>query len=98
VYQLQWFGGHKGFGLGMLVEMMSGLLADSAFGTFENSDSALTGRERVTERCEGRECLARESDMLDGHHAGPRQCAGRTGPGRPHLRARWIKRTGRTRL
>jgi LDH2 family malate/lactate/ureidoglycolate dehydrogenase len=51
VYQLQWFGGHKGFGLGMLVEMMSGLLADSAFGTYENSDSALTGRERVAKGC-----------------------------------------------
>ena len=51
VYQLQWFGGHKGFGLGMLVEIMSGLLADSAFGTYENSDSELTGRERIAKGC-----------------------------------------------
>ena len=32
VSQLQWFGGHKGFGIGMLVEIMAGLLADSCFG------------------------------------------------------------------
>ena len=51
VYQLQWFGGHKGFGLGMLVEIMSGLLADSAFGTYENSESELTGRERIAKGC-----------------------------------------------
>ena len=51
VYQLQWFGGHKGFGLGLLVEIMSGLLADSAFGTFENSDSELTGRDRIAKGC-----------------------------------------------
>ena len=51
VYQLQWFGGHKGFGLGMLVEIMSGLLADSAFGTYENSESELTGRDRIAKGC-----------------------------------------------
>ena len=51
MYQLQWFGGHKGFGIGMLVEIMSGLLADSAFGTYENSDSELTGRERIAKGC-----------------------------------------------
>lgn len=51
VYQLQWFGGHKGFGIGMLVEIMSGLLADSAFGTYENSESELTGRDRIAKGC-----------------------------------------------
>ncbi len=47
VFQLQWFGGHKGFGIGMLVEIMSGLLADSCFGFVENSDSELTGKDRI---------------------------------------------------
>jgi LDH2 family malate/lactate/ureidoglycolate dehydrogenase len=51
IYQLQWFGGHKGFGLGMLVEIMSGLLADSCFGTVENTESELAGRERVAKGC-----------------------------------------------
>jgi LDH2 family malate/lactate/ureidoglycolate dehydrogenase len=51
IHQLQWFGGHKGFGLGMLVEIMSGLLADSCYGTVENTESDLTGRERVAKGC-----------------------------------------------
>jgi LDH2 family malate/lactate/ureidoglycolate dehydrogenase len=45
--QLQWFGGHKGFGIGLLVEIMSGLLADSSFGATEHSDSELTGWDRI---------------------------------------------------
>jgi LDH2 family malate/lactate/ureidoglycolate dehydrogenase len=51
IHQLQWFGGHKGFGLGMLVEIMSGLLADSCFGTVENTESGLAGRDRVAKGC-----------------------------------------------
>lgn len=51
VYQLQWFGGYKGFGLGMLVEIMSGLMADSCFGTYENTDSELGGRDRIAKGC-----------------------------------------------
>ena len=51
IHQLQWFGGHKGFGLGMLVEIMSGLLADSCYGTVENTESGLAGRERVAKGC-----------------------------------------------
>jgi LDH2 family malate/lactate/ureidoglycolate dehydrogenase len=47
IFQLQWFGGHKGFGIGLLVEIMSGLLADSSFGTTEHSESELTGSDRV---------------------------------------------------
>jgi L-2-hydroxycarboxylate dehydrogenase (NAD+) len=47
VHQLQWFGGHKGFGIGMLVEMMSGLLADSSVGTVEHTASELHGRDRI---------------------------------------------------
>jgi len=45
--QLQWFGGHKGFGIGLLVEIMAGLLADSCFGSTEHSESALTGWDRI---------------------------------------------------
>jgi LDH2 family malate/lactate/ureidoglycolate dehydrogenase len=51
IFQLQWFGGHKGFGLGMLVEIMSGLLADSCYGTVENTESELAGRDRVAKGC-----------------------------------------------
>ncbi len=51
INQLQWFGGHKGFGLGMLVEIMSGVLADSCYGTVENTESGLAGRERVAKGC-----------------------------------------------
>ena len=47
IFQLQWFGEHKGFGIGLLVEIMSGLLADSSFGATENSESELTGSDRV---------------------------------------------------
>ena len=47
VYQLQWFGGHKGFGIGMLVEIMSGLLANSCFGFQEHTESDVHGKERV---------------------------------------------------
>jgi LDH2 family malate/lactate/ureidoglycolate dehydrogenase len=45
--QLQWFGAHKGFGIGLLVEIMAGLLADSSFGATEHSDSELTGWDRI---------------------------------------------------
>lgn len=47
ISQLQWFGGHKGFGIGLLVEIMAGLLADSSFGATEQSDSELTGWDRI---------------------------------------------------
>ena len=47
ISQLQWFGGHKGFGIGLLVEIMAGVLADSSFGTTEHSASELTGWDRL---------------------------------------------------
>jgi len=47
ISQMQWFGGHKGFGIGLLVEIMAGLLADSSFGTREHSASELTGWDRL---------------------------------------------------
>jgi LDH2 family malate/lactate/ureidoglycolate dehydrogenase len=47
VRHLQWFGGHKGFGLGMLVELMAGVLADSCYGRTEHTASEATGAERI---------------------------------------------------
>ncbi|HZQ59610.1 MAG TPA: Ldh family oxidoreductase [Acidimicrobiales bacterium] len=47
VRHLQWFGGHKGFGLGLLVELMAGVLAGSSFGHIEHTASPLHGDERV---------------------------------------------------
>ena len=47
VRNLQWFGGHKGFGLGVLVEVMAGVLAGSSCGHTELTASPLHGDERV---------------------------------------------------
>ena len=45
---LQWFGGYKGFGMAMLVEVLSGLLTGSAFGRTEVDTDLPTGAARVT--------------------------------------------------
>ncbi|MBL7500506.1 Ldh family oxidoreductase [Frankia nepalensis] len=47
VRHLQWFGGHKGFGLALLVELLAGVLAGSSFGTTERTASALHGDARI---------------------------------------------------
>jgi LDH2 family malate/lactate/ureidoglycolate dehydrogenase len=47
VRHLQWFGGHKGFGLALFVELLSGVLAGSSFGTTERTASPLHGDVRV---------------------------------------------------
>jgi LDH2 family malate/lactate/ureidoglycolate dehydrogenase len=47
VRQLQWFGGHKGFGLALFVELLAGVLAGSSYGSTERTDSPLHGDERV---------------------------------------------------
>ncbi len=47
IERLQWSGGHKGFGLAFLVEVLAGVLAGSCFGRTELTDSPLAGRERV---------------------------------------------------
>jgi LDH2 family malate/lactate/ureidoglycolate dehydrogenase len=47
VHQLQWFGGHKGFGIGFLVELMAGVAAGSSFGRTEDTASPVRGRDRV---------------------------------------------------
>lgn len=48
VFNLQWFGGHKGFGLGFLVEVLAGVLTGSSFSRLEYSESELTGKERIS--------------------------------------------------
>jgi LDH2 family malate/lactate/ureidoglycolate dehydrogenase len=47
VWNLQWFGGHKGYGLGLLVELLAGVLAGSSYGRTEHTASALGLRDRV---------------------------------------------------
>ena len=47
VHQLQWFGGHKGFGLAFLVELMAGVAAGSCFGSTEHTASPAHGSTRV---------------------------------------------------
>jgi LDH2 family malate/lactate/ureidoglycolate dehydrogenase len=47
VNQMQWFGGHKGYGLAFLVELLAGVLAGSCFGRTEVTASELHGRDRI---------------------------------------------------
>jgi LDH2 family malate/lactate/ureidoglycolate dehydrogenase len=44
---LQWFGGHKGYGIAFFVEVMAGVLAGSSFGRTENTRSPVHGKDRV---------------------------------------------------
>jgi LDH2 family malate/lactate/ureidoglycolate dehydrogenase len=74
VWNLQWFGGHKGYGLGLLVELLAGVLAGSSFGRTEHTASPLHLRERVAkgfclvaldpERFLGLDELRRRTDEL----------------------------------
>lgn len=74
VWNLQWFGGHKGYGLGLLVELLGGVLAGSSYGRTEHTVSELRGRDRVAkgfsvialdpERFVGREEFRRRTDEL----------------------------------
>lgn len=74
VRHLQWFGGHKGFGLGLLVELLGGVLAGSSYGTSEHTSSSAHGAARVAkgfcllavdaERTIGRDELRRRVDEL----------------------------------
>lgn len=74
VWNLQWFGGHKGFGLGLLVEVLAGVLAGSSYGRTEHTASGIHGRERVAkgfclvaldpERFLGRQEFRRRVDEL----------------------------------
>ncbi len=47
VRHLQWFGGHKGYGMAFLVELLAGVLTDSSFGRTEVTASELHGMERI---------------------------------------------------
>jgi LDH2 family malate/lactate/ureidoglycolate dehydrogenase len=74
VWNLQWFGGHKGYGLGFLVEVLAGVLAGSSYGRTEHTSSETQGRERVAkgftfiaidpDRFIGSEEFARRTDEL----------------------------------
>jgi LDH2 family malate/lactate/ureidoglycolate dehydrogenase len=48
VFNLQWFGGHKGFGLAFLVEVLAGVLTGSSFSRLEYTESELGGKERIS--------------------------------------------------
>ena len=52
ISQLQWFGGHKGFGIGLLVEIMAGVLADSSFGTHRAQRVGVDGMGPPGEGCQ----------------------------------------------
>lgn len=47
VNRLQWFGGYKGYGIALLVELLAGVLADSSFGRTERTRSPLAGPQRI---------------------------------------------------
>ena len=47
VRHLQWFGGHKGYGLAMLVEILAGVLTGSSVGRTEHTRSPAHGADRV---------------------------------------------------
>jgi LDH2 family malate/lactate/ureidoglycolate dehydrogenase len=74
VWNLQWFGGHKGYGLGFLVEVLAGVLAGSSFGREEHTASPEHGRGRVAkgftfvgidpDRFGGRDAFRRRVDAL----------------------------------
>lgn len=47
VSHMQWFGGHKGYGIALLVELLAGVLADSCYGRTEHSASEVGGARRI---------------------------------------------------
>jgi LDH2 family malate/lactate/ureidoglycolate dehydrogenase len=47
VHRMQWFGGHKGYGIAFLVELLAGVLAGSSFGRTEATASELHGADRI---------------------------------------------------
>jgi LDH2 family malate/lactate/ureidoglycolate dehydrogenase len=86
VWNLQWFGAHKGYGLGLLVEVLAGVLAGSSYGRTEHSASQITGRQRVAkgftfvgidpDRFVGAEEFARRTDELIDDIVGSELAAG----------------------
>lgn len=47
VNHLQWFGGYKGYGIALLVEVLAGVLTDSSFGRTERTRSEPAGAQRI---------------------------------------------------
>ncbi len=84
IRQLQWFGGHKGFGIGLLVEIMSGLLADSSFGA--NGELGVRAH-RLRARDQGRQLRRARRQPLPPARPVP-------SPGRPVDRRRARVRAG----
>lgn len=48
VRNLQWFGGYKGYGIALLVEVLAGVLTGASFGLVDREPGELTGFDRVT--------------------------------------------------
>jgi LDH2 family malate/lactate/ureidoglycolate dehydrogenase len=48
VFHMQWFGGHKGYGLAILVDLLAGVLVGSSFGRTEVTASELHGKDRIS--------------------------------------------------
>ena len=48
VRHLQWFGGYKGYGIAMLIEVLAGVLTGASFGLVDREPGELTGFDRVT--------------------------------------------------
>lgn len=86
VWNLQWFGGHKGYGLGLFVELLAGVLAGSSYGRTEHTASDVHGRGRVAkgftfigldpERFIGLAELRRRTDELIDDVCGSERAAG----------------------
>jgi len=48
VRHLQWFGGYKGYGIALLIEIVAGVLTGASFGLVDREPGELTGFDRVT--------------------------------------------------
>lgn len=48
VRHLQWFGGYKGYGIALFIEIVAGVLAGASFGLVDREPGELTGFDRVT--------------------------------------------------
>lgn len=48
VRHLQWFGGYKGYGIALLIEVLAGVLTGASFGLVDREPGELTGFDRVT--------------------------------------------------
>jgi len=48
VKHLQWFGGYKGYGIALLIEVLAGVLTGASFGLVDREPGALRGFDRVT--------------------------------------------------